>query len=243
MKKLKVAIHQPNYLPYIGYFEKMSCADIFILLDNVQFSKDSYTQRTKIRTKLNDLWLTIPIEKKFHFKLISEILLPNDTRWVKKHQLSFLANYSKTRYFDQNFIDIYYSENIQKIHKFNEFGITYLKDMFKIKTKIIRASDLINCSEIKSTELLIALIDRVGGDCYISGEGGKTYQNERLYAEKNIQLSFHKFVPFEYRQNGSRFKPYLSAIDFLFNVGPGKVCELLLSNWRYELMVADNGSF
>ena len=92
---MKVAIHQPNYMPWIGFFQKMALADIFVILDTVQFSKDSYTQRTKIRTKEGWIWLTVPIEKKYHFKPIKDIPLPHDTKWLKKHKMSILSNYSK----------------------------------------------------------------------------------------------------------------------------------------------------
>ena len=96
---MRVAIHQPNYLPYIGYFQKMARADIFVLLDTVQYSKDSYTQRVKIRTKDEWIWLTIPVEKSNNFKMIRDIRLPGDSKWKIKHKNSLEAELRKITVF------------------------------------------------------------------------------------------------------------------------------------------------
>jgi len=227
---MKVAIHQPNYLPYIGFFQKMALADIFVILDTVQFSRDSYTQRTKIRTKNGSMWLTIPIERKYNFKPIMDVLLPNNAKWIKKHKMSIIANYSKCEHFDRQFIEKYYSVKTNRLQEFNEFGIFYLKKALGIKTEVIRASELDIPSKLKSTELLVEIVKRVGGDVYISGVGGKRYLNEKKFTENKIKVIYFKFVPFEYSQRWNGFEPYMSSIDLLFNMGKKKSRELLLKN-------------
>ena len=215
----KVAIHQPNYSPWIGFFQKMALADIFVILDNVQFSKDSYTQRTKIRTKEGWIWLTIPIEKKYYFKRIKEVYLPQNDKWIKKHKLSILSNYSKAPFFDIDFIERYYTNSFKKLREFNEFGILYLKDEFGIKTEIVRASELDVDDNLKSTDLLVDLVKKVGGDYYISGLGGKRYMEESKFKEEGITLEYFEFEPFKYQQRWEGFEQYMSAIDLLFNAG------------------------
>jgi len=215
-----VAIHQPNYLPWIGYFQKMSLADIFVILDTVQFSKDSYTQRTKIRAKDGWFWLTIPVEKKYYFKSINEVYLPRDSKWMKKHKMAIISNYAKSIFFDKKFIDEYYCNNeFIKLQEFNEYGIFYLKDKFGVESKVIRASELGLDKNLKSTELLIEIVKRVGGDVYISGMGGKKYIEEEKFEKEGIKIRYFEFKPFEYPQRWEGFEPYMSAIDLLFNVG------------------------
>ena len=215
----KVAIHQPNYLPWIGFFQKMALADIFVILDTVQFSKDSYTQRTKIRTKEGLIWLTIPVEKKYYFKPIKDIHLPQDEKWIKRHKMSIVSNYSKCKFIDDKFVNEYYSEKFEKLQEFNEFGIFYLKNKFGIKTEIVRASELDIDENLKSTELLVDIVKKVGGNVYISGSGGRKYMDERKFLMNNIKMEYFEFKPLEYLQRWNGFEPYMSAIDLLFNLG------------------------
>jgi len=218
MRKV-VAIHQPNYLPWIGFFQKMALVDIFVILDTVQFSKDSYTQRTKIRTKEGWIWLTIPVDRKFYFRQINEVRLPGNSKWMKKHKTSVIANYAKTPFFDKNFIERYYQNEFVKLQEFNEFGIFYLKDKFGIRTEVVRASELEVDKNLKSTELLVEIVKRVGGDVYISGIGGKKYIEEEKFEKEGIEIKYFEFKPFEYSQRWEGFEPYMSAIDLLFNMG------------------------
>ena len=214
-----VAIHQPNYLPYIGFFQKMALSDIFVILDNVQFSKDSYSQRTKIRVPYGSIWLTIPIEKKYNFKLINEVQLSSNNIWIKKHKLSIVSNYSKSPFFDKAFIERYYQNSFKNLQEFNEFGILYIKKRIGINTKIVRASELDINENSKSTDLLVDIVKKVGGDIYISGLGGRKYMAEEKFLENNIKLEYFEFKPFEYLQRWNGFEPYMSAIDLLFNLG------------------------
>ena len=214
-----VAIHQPNYLPYIGFFQKMALVDVFVILDNVQFSKDSYTQRTKIRTKDDWMWLTIPIEKQYYFRSIKDIYLPQDEKWLKKHKMSIVSNYPKYKFIDEKFVDEYYSKKFEKLQEFNERGIFYLKDKFEIKTEILRASKLDINENLKSTDLLIDIVKNVGGNVYVSGLGGKNYMDADKFLMNNIKLEYFEFKPFEYPQRWAGFEPYMSAIDLLFNLG------------------------
>jgi len=224
-----VAIHQPNYLPWIGFFQKMALVDIFVILDTVQFSKDSYTQRTKIRTKEGWIWLTIPVEKKFYFRPINEVYLPPNDKWKKKHKIAMISNYAKASFFDKNFIEQYYCNEFTKLQEFNEFGIFYLKDKFGIRTEVVRASELGINKDSKSTELLIEIAKQVGGDVYISGIGGKNYMEEEKFEREGIEIKYFEFKPFKYSQRWEGFEPYMSAIDLLFNVGE-KAKELIKTN-------------
>jgi hypothetical protein len=219
MIRLKVAIHQPNYLPWAGYFKKMAMADIFVILDTVQFSKDSYTQRTKIRTKDGWLWLTIPIEKEFNFKPIHEVRLPGDGKWLKKHWTSIMANYSKSEFYDGGFIEGLYGGAYHTLQELNEAGIFYLKEKLGIKTGVIRASSLGLDTSLHSTDLVVDIVKKAGGDIYISGTGGDNYQDVSKFEKAHIAIEYARFQPVEYSQRWNGFEPYMSAIDLLFNTG------------------------
>lgn len=214
-----VAIHQPNYMPWIGFFQKMVLVDIFIILDTVQFSKDSYVQRTKIRTKEGWIWLTIPVEREYHFRPISEVYLPENSKWIKKHKIAIISNYAKAPFFDKNFVENYYCNEFVKLQEFNEFGIFYLKKKFGIKTEVVRASELGINKNLKSTELLIEIVKGVEGDVYISGTGGKNYLEEEKFGKEDINIKYFEFKPFEYSQRWGGFEPFMSATDLLFNIG------------------------
>lgn len=224
-----VAIHQPNYMPWIGYFQKMALPDIFVILDTVQFSKDSYTQRTKIRTKEGWIWLTIPVEKKYYFKPINDVCLPENNKWMKKHKTAIISNYAKAPFFDKKFIEQYYCNEITKLQEFNELGIFYLKNKFGIETKVVRAGELGIDNDLKSTELLLEIVKRAGGDVYISGMGGKKYIEKEKFEREGIEINYHEFKPFEYSQRWEEFELYMSAIDLLFNMGE-KSKELIKTN-------------
>ncbi|MDD1698851.1 MAG: WbqC family protein [Methanoregula sp.] len=215
---MKVAIHQPNYLPYTGYFQKMAMADIFVLLDTVQYSKDSFTQRVKIRTKDEWIWLTIPVEKSNNFKMIRDVRLPGDSKWKIKHKNSLEANYSKSPFFDKNFIDFYYTLKVDSLRDFNEAGIRYLQEKFNIRTKLVRASDLNINEELASSDLLMEIVKRTGGSTYLSGPSGKQYLDKELFFENNIHIEFFEPDLQEYPQRWPGFQPFMSAIDVVFNV-------------------------
>jgi hypothetical protein len=216
---MKIAIHQPNYLPWTGYFKKMAMSDIFVILDTIQFSKDSYTQRTKIRTKDGWMWLTIPIEKDNHFKPIKDVQLPRDTKWLKKHMTSIVSNYSKSGFYDREFIENYYTQELKTLQEFNEAGILYLKKKLGINAKIVRASELGIDPGLKSTDLILEIVKKTGGDTYISGAGGEKYMELPKFDAEKITLEFSKFQPSEYAQRWDGFEPYMSAIDLVYNTG------------------------
>jgi hypothetical protein len=227
---MKVTIHQPNYLPYFGYFQKMAQADIFVLLDTVQYSKDSYTQRVKIRTQNGWIWLTIPIEKINNFKMIFEIKLPHDDKWKVKHASSIIANYSKSPYFDKDFVDFYYKLSASNLLDFNEAGIRYLQEKFKIQTEIVKASELNINKELKSTDLLIEILKKIGGSTYLSGPSGKHYLDREKFLQNNLKIEFFEPTFQTYKQRWPGFQPYMSSIDMLFNLGEKIVLRKLINN-------------
>jgi len=218
-----VAIHQPNFLPWIGYFYKMYKSDIFVFLDNVQFSKNSYQNRVKIKTSQGAQWLTLPVFHKFG-QLTKDVRINNNEKWKEKHLKTIELNYKKAPYFNQIYnllVKVYTNNKWELMTDFNIELITAICNFLDIKTKTIRASSL-NTSG-SATELLIDIVKKVGGDIYLSGKGGMKYQDENRFKEENITLIYTNFKHPVYPQLWGEFIEGLSIIDLLFNCGEESV--------------------
>ncbi len=213
---MRLGIHQNNFLPFWGYFYKMSKCDIFVLLDNVQFEKNCYTNRTMIKTPQGEHWLTLPIIRAFP-QLIKDVELLNYPKEKEKHLRTIELNYKKAKYFDYLFSEL--KEILEKDWKYlselNIELIKLLKDKLGIKTRLEIASDY--NFKGKSTDLLTNICKHFKADTYLSGKGGAEYQEENKFKEAGIKLEYTDFVHPVYPQLWGNFIPNLSIIDFLFN--------------------------
>ena len=227
-----ISAHQPEYLPYLGFFYKMAKADEFILADHLQFSKKDFLNRNRIRTNANPqgwAWLTVPvITNKKGYQKINEIEIDNSTLWAKKHWQLIYFNYKKTPFFDKysDFFEKFYSKKWQRLVDINETIIYYLQKELGITTTIVKSSDY-NFKN-KKTDLIIELCKKFGADTYLSGLGGKNYMDLELFKKNNLNYVFSDFTHPIYYQRFEPFVKNLSAIDLLFNYGP-KSFEILNS--------------
>lgn len=216
-----VTIHQPNYIPWMGFFGKVNKSDIFVILDSVEYTKNSVINRNKVRIKDGWCYLTIPIEKKYHESRIVDVKLPLDDKWRKNHWATIESNYNKTDYFHtyKDFLKRLYEKKCDFLWQINEEAIIYLMKCFNIDVEIIKASELELNPELKKTDLLISILKSVEGDRYISGPSGKNYLEIEKFKQGDIELEFFEFKHPEYKQRYPGFVPNLSAIDLLFNMG------------------------
>lgn len=217
-----VGIHQPNYLPYLGFFDKLKKSDVFIIYDDAQFTKGDFQHRNRIRIYHGWKWLTIPVEKK-HIS-INQIKIKNDvevegTTWQEAHLKEIQDNYKKASYYP------YFEKGIRQIYRqeydmlidINMKLIKFLMKSFEIDTEIVYSSEFGFTS--KSTDRLVDLVNAVGGDVYLSGPMGKEYLDLQRFEEKNIQVAFQNFKHPTYQQQYDGFEPNMSAIDVMFNTG------------------------
>lgn len=212
-----ITIHQPEYLPYLGFFERISKADAFVILDNVQYQKNAFINRNKIKTSQGWQWLTVPIKNREALRNINETEINNETNWRESHWKALLYNYKKAPYFEKyaNFFEEAYKKNWNLISNLNTYLIGGILDILEIKKEIKIASDL-NVKG-KSDDLLIDICQKLGGDVYFSGLGGKDYMDLERFKKNNIEVIFHDFAPPIYKQQFGEFIPNLSIIDFIFN--------------------------
>jgi hypothetical protein len=233
-----VACHQPNFLPWLGYFAKIYHADIFFLLDDVQFTqghgKHNWTTRVRNLTQSGPQWLSVPVKRTGKGKqLINEVKINTaDKRWLRKTLLSLEQSYKKTQYFEQYYgaFKEILAEGQELIAELNIKMVMWLIDIIGIPVITHRSSDFSVTSA--STQRLIDLTKAVGGRVYLSGDGADAYQLEGEFKKNDIilkKIGFHHPV---YEQiHGSEFTAGLSIIDALFNLG-AEATHNLLANSR-----------
>ncbi|RCV64111.1 WbqC-like protein family protein [Methanophagales archaeon] len=218
-----IAIHQPNYLPYLGFFDKMTKSDIFVIYDNAQFEKGDFQHRNRIRIYHGWKWLTVPVDKKT--KPINEIKIKNEVatwkgvKWVDAHFKDIKDNYKDVPYYSvyEEGIRRIYERRYDKLADLNMELINFLIKAFDINVEILFSSELGFTS--KSTERLVEIVETLGGDVYLSGPKGRDYLDGSLFEKKGINVEFQDFKHPFYRQRYKGFIPNMAAIDALFNVG------------------------
>ena len=173
-----VSGHQPNYLPYLGFFDKIKKSDVFIVGDDAQFNYKDFHHRNKIRIREGWKWLTIPVVKEF--QPINEIMIRKDVEvkgvsWSEKHFLEIQKEYNKSPYFScyESEIKRIYMEKYDELIDLNINLINFLLKSFDIDTKIMFASDF--KSYAKSSIKIVEMMNEIGGNTYLSGIGGKNY--------------------------------------------------------------------
>lgn len=219
---IKVSIHQPMYLPYTGVFDKIKTSDIFVFLDDVQYSNQYYYNRNRIKSSSGEQMLTVPVKRSFGQKL-NEVKIENNILWQKKHMKALIANYNKSGYFKdhKDFFEDIYSIKWEKLHDLNMHTIEYLLGEFEIDTPFRFSSDLLRNNELNGTGKLVEICMEVGADVYLSGASGKDYLDITLFENAGINVEFQDYEQKEYKQLYSEFIPNLSAVDMLFNLGAG----------------------
>ncbi|MDO8530239.1 MAG: WbqC family protein [bacterium] len=216
-----LSAHQPEYLPYLGFFYKMAKADTFVLADHLQFSKKGFQNRNRIKTAQGSPWLTVPVILHGIAPLqIREVRINNATPWAKKHWQLIYFNYKKAPFFDKysGFFEKLYSKKWEKLADLNEEIIYYLAKELGITTGIVKSSDYGFTG--KKTDFIIELSQKFGADTYLSGMGGKNYMDLELLKKNNVTYVFSDFKHPVYPQRFEPFVENLSAIDLLFNCGP-----------------------
>ena len=214
-----VAVHQPQYLPWFGYFDKIRRADFFVLLDNVQFKKNEWQNRNRIKTAHGWQWLTVPVKYKFP-QLINEVTINNSVKWQHKQRHAILTNYKKApcyHYLDEFFDDIF-SRAWQSISQLNINVVTRLAKILGIDTPIFVASELGDFPN-DPDERLIAITEYFKGDAYLAGSGGRQYMDLAKFREKGMEVLFQDYKHPVYDQRFGEFVTYMSVIDLILNHG------------------------
>ncbi|MCX7715860.1 MAG: WbqC family protein [Endomicrobia bacterium] len=223
---MKVAIHQPQYLPWSGYFNKILQCDIFVFLDDVQYKKNEWQNRNRIKSVNGELWLTVPVHYKFGQK-INEIEIDNKIFWRKNHLKTIKVNYNKSKFFTEfyPYIEKLLNKEYKKLVEINIESINMVLSYLGIKKEIKLSSEL--KVEGEKTQRLINICKKLSADIYISGIGAKEYIVVEEFQKNNIKVIFQNYTTPEYPQLFGSFIPNLSIIDMIFNVGREKTVKLI----------------
>ena len=229
---MRVAILQPNYLPWLGVFYQIYKNDIFVFYDDVPYDKGGWRNRNKIKTPKGEQWLTVPVLTKGKFgDLIYRIEINNTVNWRKKHLIALKTNYSHSPFYNkylEYFEDIY----SQEWNFIKDIDIKIIKDitsMLGIQADFVCSSDLnIDGENANKTERLIRVLKKLSATHYMASNASKDYLNESLFKENGIELSYHNYKHPTYSQMYGGFISHLSILDLLFNCGD-KSLEILLS--------------
>jgi hypothetical protein len=231
---VKIAISQPTYLPWSGYFDLIDQVDVFVLLDSVQFEKQSWQQRNRIKTPTGLQWLTVPVMFRGRFgQLIKEVEIRDSEFW-RSHLRAIELNYRRSRFFDQ------YFEGLTSLLKcasgtllsdLNCRLLEWFMSAMGIRTRLVRSSHLQQPG--RRTELLANICSRLAADQYISPLGSAVYLLEEANGMVNqgIEVVFQHYEHPQYQQLFPPFQPYASVLDLIFNEGD-RALEILRSGRR-----------
>jgi hypothetical protein len=228
--EMKIAIHQSHYLPWLRYWAKVAYADVFVLLDDVQFTKNDWQNRNKIKGPTGEIVLTVPVYQKLGQK-ISDVLIDNKRNWARKHLQSIILSYGKSDFFSEHisFFENVYGRHWEKLIDINNGMFSYLKDALSVKTEIIRGSEL--KAEGEGSLRLVNICRALGGTVYLTGRyASEVYLDRKLFQEAGIEIEEQRWECPVYNQLfvSQGFIPDLSIIDLLFNCG-GKSLDILMN--------------
>jgi hypothetical protein len=216
-----VTIHQPEHLPWSGFFDKMRQADVFVLLDTTQFAKDDFQNRNRIKTNKGPVWLTVPVYKKGKSEqTILDVEICNDRNWRNRCWSLIYQNYRDAPYFAQHeeFFQELYARPWSRLVDLNLAVIRYLARQLGLATNLVMASSL-KVYERGPTNVNLTICRLLGADEYLSGAFGKQYLDEAQFAEHGIRVRYQDFQHPVYPQLWGDFVPNMSVIDLLFNCG------------------------
>ena len=217
---MRLAILQPSYLPWLGFFDQMHRSDQFILYDDVQFTRRDWRNRNRVRVLEGSVWLTVPvIQKNKYDQSLLETKIDNSTSWKRKHLETIRCHYSKTPFFDKHFpwCEKVFNSDWNFLLDLSLETIQYLKRELKINTPLLRSSELGDSGN--KTERLISICKQLGATQYLSGDSARNYISEKDFSDQGIELEYQEYQHPEYPQRYEGFVPFLSTIDLLFNCG------------------------
>lgn len=221
--------HQPVYMPWLGLFHKIALADLFCYFDIAQYQTKDFNNRNKIKTHNGEIWISVPVESKNHFtKSVGEIRVVQDG-WQRKHFKSISMAYQKAPYFKDYiglFEEILTAESFDTLSALNFAILRLMMNTLGIATPVVKASDY-KFQGAKS-DLVLDMCVQLKADVYIFGAQGRDYADVATFRARGVEPYFQEYCHPKYRQLHGEFKPYMSAVDLLFNEGPQSL-EIIMS--------------
>ena len=223
-----VTIHQPEHLPWLGFFNKADQADLLVLLDVVQYRKDYFQNRNRILGQQGPVWLTVPVVTRGYLegtigdmRISNAAVAHNRTDWRHDHMKLIRHFYGRHPHFEEHrpFLEDTYTRDWGLLVDLNEHYIEWFVRTMGIATPVVRASSLDVAGS--SSDLLLSICRAAGATTYLSGPTGREYLDEAVFQEAGIAVRYHAFEHPEYSQRGTdAFVSHLSTLDLVLNAGP-----------------------
>lgn len=216
-----LAAHQPQYLPWSGYFDKLDRADVFVLLDDVQFKKNEWQNRNRIKAAGGWQWLTVPVRHRFPQRIDEVEIVPGP--WARKHLAALETSYRPAPHYNET-IDVVagvLQHEWTRLAPLNERLVAVLADALGIETPTVSSAgiDARDHPDLRLVDLCRAL----DADTYLSGAGGRDYLDETPFREADIEVVYQRFEPPVHPQLHGDFAAGLSVVDLLVHCGPGSL--------------------
>jgi hypothetical protein len=226
----KVAIMQPYFLPYIGYFQLIYSSDCFVFLDDVNFIKKGWVNRNQMVVNGAAHMFTIPLQGASQNKKINELALANFTEWRNAFLKMVVFNYKKSPFFNSFFpvLENALAGDFDTISTLNKTSIVHVLQYLQLPHgHIVDSSSQYQNQELKGQDRIIDICLQEKATQYHNPIGGMELYHPKDFLERNMQLYFLKTAPIHYSQNCNIFVPYMSILDVLMNVSPEETCTLM----------------
>lgn len=210
--------HQPAYLPWLGYFDKIIRSDIYVYLDSVQYEVRSFINRNRFKTSQGEMYLTVPVKSHGHRgSTISELEIDNSMRWREKHLKAIFLNYKKALRFSECYpkLEALYKTEYRFLSGLCWDHLLFWLKELGVQRTVVRLSQL--QIESKKSDLILELCGHFGADRYISGKLGKNYLKEEDFHENGITIDYQNYQHPVYPQLWGDFIPCMSIVDFWMN--------------------------
>ena len=226
MAEVVVAIHQPNFLPWLGFFHRMAACDIFVVLDNVQFSRGTRTNRVQVLAGDKAHWLTVPVRRE-GMPLIRDARIDDSRPWRDKAVRTLHTSYGGRPGFEETaaLVEPLLLDPTERLAELNENGIRALADALAVRPAIVRASSI--DVDGSSSELLAQLVAAAGGTVYLSGAGAEAYLVDEPFARLGIRVEVQRFVEPDHPQGTPEPVRGLSVVDGMMHIGIERMAEQL----------------
>jgi len=215
---MKIVVHQPVFLPYLGVVGKIAHADGLVLLDDVQYVRRGFMNRNRILTKDGEHWLTVPVRKAPQDTQVKDIEISYETDWQRQMKRTLEMAYGKAPHFEATMAALQplWVAKPNHLMDLNVLLLERVLKFFGVSVPVWWSSDFPPVED--PTQRLLDRVERVGGTVYVAGANGKAYME--LTGDERVKVQFEEYACPEYAQfNSTEFVPYLSVVDYMMNVG------------------------
>lgn len=227
----KIVISQPMFFPWVGLFEQVKLADVFVHYDDVQFPQGrSFLSRVQIKTHSGVKWLTVPV--RHSGRLINEVILDDTQNWREKHLKTLQQNYAKAPFVGEmlDIVRTVYKVSTPRLSELNCLATETVAEYFDLCPMFVKSSDY--GMDAASSERLLQLMQALRGTIYITGHGALHYLNHELFERNGIRVEYIDYQKVPYKQLHGAFTPFVTILDLIANVGKEGV-NLLTSETVY----------